>query len=240
MLPYVVEVGREQLDRLKDLLLRLPNIKPLPTTNPYEAFRLRYGRELIIGYTSCKVVANGPLAKDLLTELTMSRESARYDRKTKFDKRVKKKLLIAYIDGLCEPKNPGGIASYGLVIYSGSNKIHEDAKVIGEGRAVSNNVAEYSALVALLQYLIHNNIEREVLVRSDSELVINQMLGMAEVKDGLYVEKWYESRQLMKDVKAKLQFEWIPRKENSEADRLSRLAYEDYCKTHGLEVKYRS
>ncbi len=31
---------------------------------------------------------------------------------------------------------------------------------------------------------------------------------------------------------------WIEREENSEADKLSRQAYEAYCKKHGIEVKY--
>lgn len=238
MLPYVVQVHRERLHKLRDLLLQVPNIKTLATTNAYEVFRMQYIGELLIGYTSGKIVVNGPLRKDLLTKLTGSPESARYDLATASKRRPKGKFLTAYIDGLCEPKNPDGIASYGLVIYSNNKKIYEERKVVGKGKGISNNVAEYSALVALLQYLLDNNIEGKVHVRSDSQLVIYQMKGEWDVKDGLYVDKWYEARKLMKDLKNELRFEWIEREENFEADKLSRQAYEEYCKSHGIEVKY--
>ncbi len=235
---HVVQVDKEQLGKLKEQLVQLPNVKSLATTNPYEVFRMQYKKELIIGYASGKIVANGSLGKKLLTELISSPEYAKHDLDMgKYDE-PKAVDYIASIDGLCEPKNPGGIGSYGLVIYSHGKKIYEEGKVIGKGRRISNNAAEYSALVALLQYLIRNHIEGEVLIRSDSKLVINQMNGEWEVNDGLYVSKWYETRRLMKDLGAELRFEWIEREKNSEADKLSREAYEEYCKKHGIKVKY--
>jgi len=34
-------------------------------------------------------------------------------------------MLIAYCDGLCEPYNPGGTATYGWVLYRDKEKIAE-------------------------------------------------------------------------------------------------------------------
>lgn len=235
---HVVHVHKEQLGELKDQLLKFSGIKALATTNPYEVFRMQYNKELIIGYSSGKIVVNGALSKKLLTGLIASPESAKHDLNMSTDDALKEVDFIANIDGLCEPKNPGGIGSYGLVIYSDGKKIHEEAKVIGKGRRISNNLAEYSALVALLQYLIRNSLEGKVLIRSDSQLVINQMNGTWEVTDGLYIDKWYEARMLRRDLRAELRFEWIEREENSEADKLSRQAYEAYCEKHGIKVKY--
>ncbi len=79
MFPHVVNVDAEQLARLKALVLAFPDVKALTATNQYEAFRAQYRKELIIGYTSGKVTANGLQSKKLLAELTSSLESVGYE-----------------------------------------------------------------------------------------------------------------------------------------------------------------
>lgn len=74
-----VKVDRQHLDRLKQSLLQFPEVKALPETNQYEAFRLKYGNELIVGYTSGKVTANGPRTRKLVAELVSSLETGDYD-----------------------------------------------------------------------------------------------------------------------------------------------------------------
>jgi hypothetical protein len=46
-----------------------------------------------------------------------------------------------------------------------------------------------------------------------------------------------EARELVKAFKS-VRFEWVPRERFEEADALSRLAYEEYRREHGLEPKY--
>lgn len=70
--------------------------------------------------------------------------------------------FIAFIDGACEPVNPGGTASYGVVVKSDGVTIFTDSAVVGSGLAISNNVAEYSGLLAFLKWYIehaHNGKE---------------------------------------------------------------------------------
>ena len=65
----------------------------------------------------------------------------------------------------------------------------------------------------------------DVIVRSDSKLVVGQMSEGWKVKGGMYLGKLKEARDLMKEF-GSMRFEWIPREQNQEADLLTRLAYE--------------
>jgi ribonuclease HI len=135
-------------------------------------------------------------------------------------------MITASIDGLAEPRNPG-TGTYGYVIYEGERKLAE-----GEGLAgyeVTNNYAEYTALVEALRRIKELRIEGEVVIRSDSLLLVGQMSKGWEVKKGGYLEKFKEAKDLLKEF-GSVKFEWIPRKQNEEADLLSRIAYEKHRK----------
>ena len=121
------------------------------------------------------------------------------------------------------------------MVYDGSGKIAEGNDVVGD--TVSNNYAEYSALVAALNDLLKRGLTRDVTVKSDSKLLVNQMSGKWKRKKGGYLEKYKEASELAKKFE-RLTFEWIPREENSEADHLSRVAYERYRRSKGLPVRF--
>ncbi len=74
-------------------------------------------------------------------------------------------MIICFIDGCCEPCNPGGIASYGVVVLRDGLLIHEASRLFmpipGKEKETSNNVAEYSALRYLLKWLISQNLNNE-------------------------------------------------------------------------------
>lgn len=132
-------------------------------------------------------------------------------------------MITVYIDGLCEPVNPGGTAAYGFVIEKDGNILVEKGEIIGSGPKMSNNVAEYSALVEAMKWLIEKGLNNEkVVIMADSQLVVNQMTKLWRVKGGLYVEKHYEARKLGK-MFTDIEFEWIPRELNK-ADALARKA----------------
>jgi ribonuclease HI len=135
-------------------------------------------------------------------------------------------LIIANIDGLAEPRNPG-TGTFGYVIYKGKEKLAE-----GEGLAgyeVTNNYAEYFALVEALRKLKELRVEGDVVVRSDSQLLVGQMSKGWKVKRGGYLGMLKEARDLLKEFSS-ITFEWIPREQNEEADLLSRIAYEKHRK----------
>jgi len=139
--------------------------------------------------------------------------------------------ITVFTDGLCEPKNPGGVATYGYVIYRNGLKIDEKAGAVGEGPSMSNNVAEYAALCEALKSLSAKELNsQEITVQSDSRLLVNQMNNSWKPRKGLYLHNCREATELKQDF-TKLSFKWIPREENSEADRLSRRAFEEYSRS---------
>ena len=131
------------------------------------------------------------------------------------------------IDGLCEPVNPGGIATYGYVIrHAEGPLIARKAGFIGKGPQMSNNVAEYAALCEALDLLVRRDMADQVIdVRSDSKLVINQMQGKWKFRQGLYEQKYLAAKHLASKF-TRLSFHWVPREQNEEADLLTREAYE--------------
>ncbi len=138
-------------------------------------------------------------------------------------------MIQAYTDGLAEP-NPG-VGTYGYAVYRDGKSILGRHGFAGD--QVTNNFAEYSALVELLRELDEFRDE-EITVYSDSKLLIGQMSGALKVSKtalkhklpGSYVEKYLEAVELARKFK-KLRFVWIPREKNSEADELSRVAYRE-------------
>jgi len=137
--------------------------------------------------------------------------------------------MLAYIDGLCEPVNPNGIATYGYLIFDENEKVVKSGcRVIGEGAGMTNNVAEYSALLRVLEWLRENCLQKDIAIRSDSQLVVNQMSGSWAVRAPLLLPLWRKAKGLQAGMK--ISYEWIPREENEKADMLSRVAYHRYLK----------
>jgi ribonuclease HI len=111
--------------------------------------------------------------------------------------------------------NPGP-AAYGYVLES------EDGHVLaahGEaiGRA-TNNVAEYSGLVAGLERAAELGVS-ELEVVSDSELLVKQMQGEYRVKNAALRELWERASELERGF-AKVRYTAVKRAHNELADSL--------------------
>jgi ribonuclease HI len=125
---------------------------------------------------------------------------------------------VANIDGASRG-NPGP-ASYAVVLRDPEGKIAlELAKNIGRE---TNNVAEYFALLAALDYAASHNIAA-LRVRSDSELLVRQMQGRYKVKSAdlkpLHERATKLSRQLQYFA-----IEHVRRELNRDADALANVA----------------
>ena len=132
-----------------------------------------------------------------------------------------------FFDGLCEPQ-PGGIGTYGYVIYSGGEKIREHCGFIGKGKGMTNNIAEYTAVVEALKWAqAHGLLKGEAIIKGDSQLVIRQLQGSYRIKSKTS-KKFFP---VISKITAgeNVRYEWVPREENSEADCLSKRAHEDYA-----------
>jgi len=129
--------------------------------------------------------------------------------------------IRVYIDGSARP-NPGkggiGIAIRGV---NWDYDIYE--KMIGN--KISNNEAEYQALIVALGELMRNGTTKEdITIFSDSELLTEQMKGNRKVdKGGKYVDKYLVARSLCKNFQ-RIRFVHIPREQNAEANLLASRA----------------
>ena len=138
-------------------------------------------------------------------------------------------IITVYVDGLCEPVNPGGVATWGFCVYEDGRRLFQKWGVASEGEGISNNLAEYSALCEALKELLKLGWQnRQITVRSDSKPLVNQMSGKWECRGGFYAEKYREAVNLASKFPSVF-FEWIPREQNEEADMLSHKAYVEYC-----------
>jgi ribonuclease HI len=138
-------------------------------------------------------------------------------------------VITIFFDGLCEPRNPGGIATYGYVIYKDGKKIKAGCRAIGSGTGMTNNVAEYSGLKRAAEWINQNGIDEDILIKGDSQLVINQMKGEWQIKSETSKKFVPEIKALLKGKRTK--FVWIPREQNQEADLLSNVAYKRFVKS---------
>jgi ribonuclease HI len=151
------------------------------------------------------------------------------------EKRGVMQMIEVYIDGASEPVNPGGIATYGFVIYRDGERIDSGCGRVEE-KNTSNNVAEYAALIRALEKIVERKISNErIIFRSDSELLINQLNGAYAVRAPRIVPLFERVKVLVAELESlgnRLQFAWIPRELNQEADALSIQAYEEFCEAH--------
>ena len=128
---------------------------------------------------------------------------------------------VAHIDGGARG-NPGP-AGWGAVIRTHSGEIA--AELLGALPHATNNVAEYHALIAALEWCVTQNAAR-VDVRSDSLLLVQQMRGAYKVKhEGL--KPLYGRARLLAHRIGKVEYEHIPRELNKDADRLANAAMDE-------------
>jgi ribonuclease HI len=141
-------------------------------------------------------------------------------------------IHIANIDGASRG-NPGP-AAYAVVIRDADGKlVLELAKKFGRD---TNNVAEYYALLAALDFATTHGITA-LRIRSDSELLVRQMQGRYKVKSEdlrpLHERASILSRQLKYFV-----IEHVRREQNRDADALANVALDSGpVNSAALEVK---
>jgi len=131
---------------------------------------------------------------------------------------VKGARLIAHIDGGARG-NPGP-AGYGVYVEEeGRGPV---AEIYGFLGVATNNVAEYAALLALLEYAVTRRPDR-LQVMSDSQLLIRQMQGRYKVKDAR-LKRLHGAAQRLVDAIGGVDLVHVPREENRQADALANRA----------------
>jgi ribonuclease HI len=87
---------------------------------------------------------------------------------------------------------------------------------------VSNNMAEYKALLCGLRIAIETGIKR-LDVRGDSQVMIDQIMKNASCHDDK-MEAYYNTVQALKDKFYSVELNHVPRRYNEEADELAKIA----------------
>jgi len=131
---------------------------------------------------------------------------------------------VAYIDGGARG-NPGP-AGFGVrVEQTDGTLIEEFSEAIG---VATNNVAEYRGLLAALEWAKTRGY-RELHVRSDSLLLVQQMLGNYKVKNAGLQPLHAKARLLAHEI-GRVTFEHVGRSYNAHADRLANAAMDELQK----------
>ena len=125
---------------------------------------------------------------------------------------------IIYVDGASRG-NPGP-ASYGFAVIDAEGEIlHEGSDYIG---TTTNNVAEYTALIEALRYVLEKNISA-VEIRSDSQLLVKQLTGEYKVRTPHIQELHEKARDLLRHLSFYV-IKHVPRSQNKLADQLANEA----------------
>jgi acyl dehydratase/ribonuclease HI len=137
----------------------------------------------------------------------------------------------ANIDGAARG-NPGP-AAYGVVVRRPDGTTHESlGKYIGRH---TNNVAEYYALIAALDYAAASGIKR-LRVYSDSQLIVNQIKGLYKVKHP-DLRPLHERAKKQAASLESFTIQYVPREQNRDADDLANAALDN---TSGVKPAYGS
>lgn len=181
----------------------------------------------IHAYHTGKLLLSGPRAEEWAREL---RQEVKPKAAPKAAPEAKPSGWTVHFDGACMPQNPGGIAAYGFQVLRDGRVVHEGSGLAAPpGPLATNNVAEFTGLIEALRWLKTQGV-RGALVRGDSEFVVEAVTGKKAVRAPHLVPLRDDARRLLAELDARI--EWVPREENGEADRLSRVGYEAARRAH--------
>jgi probable phosphoglycerate mutase len=133
--------------------------------------------------------------------------------------------IVAYIDGGARG-NPGPAAFGVRIERADGTLIEEFSESIG---VATNNVAEYRGLLAALAWARAHDVS-EVHIRSDSQLLVQQMLGNYKVKHPGLQPLHAKARLLAHEI-GRVSFEHLRRDQNAHADRLANAAMDGAAET---------
>jgi ribonuclease HI len=125
-----------------------------------------------------------------------------------------KKHAIAYIDGSGNSASIQACAvtmNIGGIVYEKTSPLPPNT---------TNNVGEYSGLLLALNYAALLDV-KVLQIRSDSQLIVNQMLEKWPVKSDL-LKPYHAAARKAAEKFDSITISWIPREQNKRADKLCR------------------
>jgi ribonuclease HI len=156
--------------------------------------------------------------------------------------------VTIFTDGACEPINPCGAATAAFVVVNHANEIiHKEAKVIGVGRGMTNNLAELTAIAEALKWAESQGYQ-SVTILSDSKLSVNLLNGRWSANpSAAYFPAYQAARSTLialREKGVKVIIKWTPRDEfwfNMVADELAfnaaKQAWDEFERNHPKEAQ---
>ena len=129
---------------------------------------------------------------------------------------------VLFFDG-CSKRNPGPSGA-GAVLYH--NGVEIWSKSVFVGHKETNNVAEYTGMIVGITHAVELGIRRLV-VKGDSNLVVQQMNGKFMVKSPNIRTHYVTARNLSRNFDSIL-FLHVYRNNNTRADELANLGLEHH------------
>jgi len=125
-------------------------------------------------------------------------------------------MIFASIDGASRG-NPGESGIGILLKDEKGTTLVSLSDYIG---ATTNNVAEYSALLACLKMVLETKCTKLV-VQCDSELIVRQVQGKYKVKDAGLKPLFAQAQALLASAPFEFEIKHVGREENAQADELA-------------------
>ena len=156
--------------------------------------------------------------------------------------------VTIFTDGACEPINPCGAATAAFVVVNHANEIiHKEAKVIGVGRGMTNNLAELAAIAEALKWAEGQGY-KSVTILSDSKLSVNLLNGRWSANQSAAYYPAYQAAKdaivALREKGVKVIIRWTPRDEfwfNTVADELAfntaKQVWDEFERNHPKEAK---
>lgn len=142
-----------------------------------------------------------------------------------------KDVITLHFDGACEPFNPGGVAGCGFIIKEDKKVLKKGSRIVGSGKGMTNNIAEYNGLLDGIQSFLELNTNKKLIIYGDSDMVcrtISKEWGWNKKKTQWIPHRKYPELQKLAEKISKLldgidcEIYWVSRDENQEADMLSK------------------
>lgn len=125
---------------------------------------------------------------------------------------------VLFFDG-CSKRNPGP-AGAGAVIYHNGVEIWSKSLFVGSKE--TNNVAEYMGMIIGIEEAKNRGIHK-LLVKGDSNLVIQQMNGKFKVKSHNLIKLYLRARKSVESFHS-IEFQHVYRTDNKRADELANIS----------------
>jgi ribonuclease HI len=137
------------------------------------------------------------------------------------------KILNVYTDGGARG-NPGPSAIGVYIIDDKNNQVVGFGNTIGEA---TNNVAEYKAIIAGLDWILENQKQfsklEKIYFYMDSRLACSQIIGIFKVKNAVLRELLLQVRDREAQINIPIYYKNIPREQNLRADEFVNKALDE-------------